>query len=584
MPDHPHKCGGRCRLLSPSITRSVVLSFLLISLVPISILGFKVYQAAWNNAWREINEKHRLLAMNLASPISIYINDHRHMLGLLAKTIEQRSGSSAPQNYSQLLGDTVDNLKDFRSLILVGANGHTLAFAGELNASRIHVDDTSFATEKCFIGTRNKKIWHMSGIKTSPMNGEPTIIMGQPVLSADGGIQAVLLGELRTELIERLRKNIKFGKMGHSAIVDKFGRVVAHPNPQWMREMRDLSDLPVVQKMLAGETGVTEFYSPFIKADMVAGFTGVPNIGWGVMVPQPKSEVEQQVRELLFSQLGWGAGGLALAALLAIVLARWITGPVNRLADAAQDLVNSGFQGAIPEMAPNAPLELRQLSLALKKLIDGLQKSRSEVEDLNANLQRKVQEATHQLREANQRLKEQAHYDHLTSLANRRQFEYTLANGPGRRESDATSMCILLIDVDHFKSINDSFGHAAGDQVLIQIAGILDRVMRHGDLVVRYGGDEFAACMHCSVTTGRMRAQEILDNIRNTRFRWQDNVIPVTVSIGLFHDDSGDMPDLETVLRNADAAMYEAKRKGRDCIVVLDTEEESGVAKTLPGR
>ena len=115
----------------------------------------------------------------------------------------------------------------------------------------------------------------------------------------------VLLGELRTDLIEELRRTIRFGEKGHSAIVDKFGRVIAHPNPKWMEEMHDLSAQDLVQKMMRGESGVTEFYSPFLKEQMVAGYAAVPEIGWGVMVPQPKSEIERQVRALLYAQFGW---------------------------------------------------------------------------------------------------------------------------------------------------------------------------------------------------------------------------------------------------------------------------------------
>ena len=101
--------------------------------------------------------------------------------------------------------------------------------------------------------------------------------------------QQLLIGELKIAPIEKLRRGIRFGKGGHSAIVDNHGRVIAHPNPDWMNnDIVDLSNLPIVQKMMAGETGVTEFFSPFKKHDMVAGYTSVAGLGWGIMVPQPK--------------------------------------------------------------------------------------------------------------------------------------------------------------------------------------------------------------------------------------------------------------------------------------------------------
>ena len=85
----------RKRLLSQPVHHLLLLSFILLALIPVSLLGVKVYQAAWDNAWREIDEKHRLLATNLASPIGIYVSDHRAMLGLLAKSIKQVPADAA---------------------------------------------------------------------------------------------------------------------------------------------------------------------------------------------------------------------------------------------------------------------------------------------------------------------------------------------------------------------------------------------------------------------------------------------------------------------------------------------------------
>ena len=260
------------RLLQQPINRLLLASFLLVSIVPVILLSYKIYEAAWEDAWREIREKHQLLAQNLAAPISTYITDHRAALGLLASTIDNLSESN-DRHLKAVMTETLLRFPGFRTLTLVDDKGRIMQTTDRDYA---RIKTLSLAGETCYLRSRNEAVWALSGIKRSPFAGRPTIIMSQPVgLLRDGKARRVLMAELRIDFIERLRASIKFGRRGHSAIVDQKGVVVAHPNPAWMKSMRDLSKLSVVKKMMAGRTGVTEFYSPFVKKMMVAGFTSV---------------------------------------------------------------------------------------------------------------------------------------------------------------------------------------------------------------------------------------------------------------------------------------------------------------------
>jgi len=199
--------------------------------------------------------------------------------------------------------------------------------------------------------------------------------------------------------------------------------------------------------------------------------------------------------------------------------------------------------------------------------VKGLQESRKQVDILNKTLQRRVNDATRELREANKQLEQIAAIDYLTKTSNRRTFENDLQESiKARREGDQY-LCLMLIDIDNFKEINDKYGHAGGDEVLIQMAAILNSVTRSTDLAARYAGDEFVIRMLCSREMGRERAKHVLKAIQTHEFIFEDERLKVTTSIGLLNGITDETQDVDTLLQRADEALYDAKDLGRNCVV-----------------
>ena len=156
-----------------------------------------------------------------------------------------------------------------------------------------------------------------------------------------------------------------------------------------------------------------------------------------------------------------------------------------------------------------------------------------------------------------------------TGLANRHAFRARLTEGLIFAEEADTKCAVLVIDIDHFKRINDTYGHQAGDEVLRSLARILNQTLRKTDTVARYGGEEFAVILPGADAASALGFAEMLrQRVRTLAIAHPASLRGlVTISIGI-SDKTAATPHAAMLLRDADMALYEAKRRGRDCSVV----------------
>jgi diguanylate cyclase (GGDEF)-like protein/PAS domain S-box-containing protein len=171
------------------------------------------------------------------------------------------------------------------------------------------------------------------------------------------------------------------------------------------------------------------------------------------------------------------------------------------------------------------------------------------------------------LEERVQTLHEKATHDPLTKVANRAEFDRALKQFVETHLELGIPCSLIICDIDHFKRINDNFGHQAGDEALVSFAALLRRYTRAGDLVARYGGEEFVLlCADCDNATGTQRAEEIRSELANVPQSMLDGKC-ITASFGVTDVQPGDSPD--TMLRRADRALLQAKDNGRNRVVQL---------------
>jgi diguanylate cyclase (GGDEF)-like protein len=172
--------------------------------------------------------------------------------------------------------------------------------------------------------------------------------------------------------------------------------------------------------------------------------------------------------------------------------------------------------------------------------------------------------------------------DGLTGLFNRRTFNERFVEAIARSTRNGNPLTLILSDIDHFKMVNDTYGHQVGDDVLVGVSRTLMRCARTTDVVARYGGEEFVfVCEHTDTSGAALLAERIRRSLAQLRFDTDLGPLEVTGSFGVAAlVDNGD--DAESVLKAADEALYRAKEKGRNRVVIAtprtpaSTEQERG--------
>ena len=185
-----------------------------------------------------------------------------------------------------------------------------------------------------------------------------------------------------------------------------------------------------------------------------------------------------------------------------------------------------------------------------------------------------------ELKERMQELDHLASTDVLTGIYNRRMFFIRVAEEMARARRNESPYCMLYMDIDHFKSINDTHGHLAGDFILRSFAQLVDQTKRKSDVFGRIGGEEFVILLpDAGYEDGVMIAERVRATIEETDINWVGKRIPVTISIGMLSVPAQAVTTADELMKLADEALYEAKEGGRNRVVPRELEATEAVAR-----
>lgn len=317
-------------------------------------------------------------------------------------------------------------------------------------------------------------------------------------------------------------------------------------------------DVPIIQAMMGNEL-VMSFAPDYLERPVLASTRYIPELDWGLVAKINEEEVASLVsrnKKLIYiAELTI----IVLAIFAGVGLSFFIAKPIEKLR-AHTAKVTRGELAKPPE--GGGWREVRELTEHFSVMIATLK-------EFNETLQSKIDERTHDLGEANRKLTELATRDPLTGLYNRRHLQVSLDREIGRAHRYGHPLSIVIMDIDHFKAVNDAHGHAIGDLVLQRLAEFLKDTLRSSDIVARIGGEEFCFILPESPEEAALAFLErVRIGISEIAFEADATAFSVTCSFGLAELNDAS-PDPDHLMKNADIALYEAKRSGRNRIVAF---------------
>ena len=368
-------------------------------------------------------------------------------------------------------------------------------------------------------------------------------------------IFAFLYTEMDITAISTYIKNISLSRLGAENLVsvfDREGNIVLPLDESRQDFLKSVLHQGFVAEdsrlgdILSSTLVATHNYTDPEKGKMLGALISMPELSWAVFIQQPYETVYWNLGRMRRLSIFVGALSLCFAVLLAFLISRYITRSIVKLTHGVRQVANRNFTFKVDINSKN---EIGELAATFNQMVDQLNSHRKDLEEKQKELELL------------------ARTDALTGLNNHRHFMDQLSCEIKQAVRHNSPLSVMILDLDDFKRVNDTYGHLIGDRVLSTIAELIKQHVRSTDIAARYGGDEFCVALPNTTAPGaRGLAKKLCEEIAEVVFSADSEVVfHITCSIGLaqFHKD---MKNSLVILKFADQALYKAKSAGRNIV------------------
>ena len=548
-----------------SIKTQIIVFALLATIIPSVTMGWLSY--VQNRAFlnEKIKQELRVVTSQVSRELDLWLKDRLYDLRVFSSSyvvvenLEKilRQGSAHIENVvahrrlKDYLGSVRGKIVDYQELMLLDLQGAPVATSSDKVT-------TVKLPERCLERAQANKYTLGSAYWDETLQAA-VIVITQPILTANERLLGVLLAKLNFRTISKILMKYAQGEIGELYLITKEGFLLVS-SQAISAKFLETKLLDSTTKKLYSQEGEPNAYLGYHSQPVVGTLKRMSELGWGVVAEKEKAKAYAQIVRLRNLTLALVVGLLFLIGLAAYLLSLSLVRPLNRLTRGAGKVAAGDLEVDVPVSSRS---EVGYLTEVFNDMVGRLRQGREELAAINETLRQK-----------NVELHEISIRDGLTGLYNRKHLMETLDKEVNRSQRHSHSFSFLVIDIDHFKKYNDTYGHLAGDEVLSRLASVFKKSIRSSDYAARYGGEEFIIMLpEIGPEQGVEAAERIRNKVAEENFAGEGESIEVTISVGVAsYPENGE--DAQSVIRNADAALYEAKELGRNRVVLAGANKK----------
>ncbi len=548
-----------------SIKTQIIVFALLATIIPSVTMGWLSYVQNRKFLNEKIKQELRVVTSQVSRELDLWLKDRLYDLRVFSSSyvvlenLEKvlREGSAHIENIvahrrlKDYLGSVREKIVDYQELMLLDLQGASVATSSD--------KVTTVKLPEKWLERAQANKYNVGSAYWDETLQAAVIVIVQPIRTANERLLGVLVAKLNFRTISKILMKYAQGEIGELYLITKDGFLLASSQSISAKFLETKLLNNTTQKLFSQE-GEPNAYLGYHNQPVVGALKRMSELGWGVVAEKERAKAYAQIVRLRNLTLALVVGLLFVIGLAAYLLSLSLVRPLNRLTSGAGKVAGGDLEVDVPVSSRS---EVGYLTEVFNDMVARLRQGREELASINETL-----------REKNVELHEISITDSLTGLYNRKHLMETLDKEVSRSQRHSRSFSLLVIDIDHFKKYNDTYGHLAGDEVLSKLASVFKESIRSSDYAARYGGEEFIIMLpEIGPEQGVEAAERIRHKVAEEIFSGDGESIKVTISVGVAcYPKNGE--DAESVIRNADAALYEAKELGRNRVILAGANQK----------